>query len=361
MVYTLYFIYLIVGAISNGNGRSKSYLPFAMLLLALIIGLRDTTVGVDTLGYVEEFGRYNSMDIDQVTTSLRESKEPLFVLGSWLVASIFNSSVVFTLFWGAFPCVALGLILRDNVQYAKGHLTALLVIFALGLFAFFMAGMRQTAAISIVMLAYYQLVKNGIEYKISFLKSRDFIRFLFLMFIAYNLHNSSILFFIVLPILKIKIRWWYLPIVIGLFFVGNVFEVSFLTSLAAYFFNDRFENYGTIYESSQSINAFIMQFILFMICFLRRDQLIKADSSNNYLFNVIMVGLVFQSFSGLIYEMARVSFYYSIFLAVLVPRAIEAYPTHIKKTMYVGFTTLVLFYLYFLSSSNLPEYHSVLF
>lgn len=361
MVYTLYFIYLIVGAISNGNGKSKTYLPFAMLLLALIIGLRDTTVGVDTLGYVEEFSRYNSMDSGQLIAVLRESKEPFFVLGSWFVAVLFNSSAMFTLFWGAFPCIALSLVLRDNVRLAKDNLVAILVIFALGLFAFFMAGMRQSAAISIVLLAYYRLVRDGVEFKVSFFRSRNFIMFLLLMLVAYNLHNSSILFLLILPILKIKIRWWYLPVVLGLFFVGNVFEVSFLTSLAAYFFNDRFENYGTIYESSQSINAFIMQFILFMICFLRRDQLIKADSSNNYLFNIIMVGLVFQSFSGLIYEMARVSFYFSIFLAILVPRAIEAYPTSMKKTLYVGFTTLVLFYLYFLSSSNLPEYHSVLF
>lgn len=361
MIYSLYFIFLIIAAISLGNKISKNYIRFAMLFLAIIIGFRDTSVGVDTLGYVEEFSRYNSMDSGQLIAVLRESKEPLFVLGSWLVAVLFNSSAMFTLFWGAFPCIALSLVLRDNVRLAKGNLVSNLVIFALGLFAFFMAGMRQSAAISIVLLAYYQLVKNDIQYKFSYLKSRNFIRFLLLMFVAYNLHNSSILFLIVLPFLKIRIRWWYLPIVLGLFFVGNVVEVGFLTNMASYFFNDRFENYGTVYESSQSINAFIMQFILFMICFLRRDELIKTEPSNNYLFNIIMLGLVFQSFSGLIYEMARVSFYFSIFLAILVPKAIEAYPVTIRKTMYVGFTTLVLFYLYFLSSSNLPEYHSILF
>ena len=81
------------------------------------------------------------------------------------------------------------------------------------------------------------------------------------------------------------------------------------------------------------------------------------DERNGYLFNILVVGLVFQALSGMIAEMCRVSFYYSIFACVLVPKAIELYPKNLRDLLYSAFCGLMFFYLFFLSGSNLPEYH----
>ena len=360
MIYILFFAYLIFGAIAFGDKNSSSYLRWAMIFLAVIIGLRSTEVGVDTFGYVENFKEISSFTFDQLLIGLKDAKEPLYVLGTWLVGCIFNSSVAFTIFWGAFPCVAIYYVVKHDVKLVKGQLVSILCLFALGLFAFFVAGIRQTAAISVVLLAYRCLTKKEISWKLLFLKSKQFLFFCLLMLIAYNIHNSSLLFLLTIPLLKFRVSWWYFPFVTSLFFISSFMKIEFLTKMTSLFFDDRFASYGTTYESSQSINAFIMQLILFTICYVKREALTKRNVRNGYLFNILIVGLVFQSFSGMIYEMARVAFYFSIFAIILVPKAIEEYKPGQKKLLYVGFTVSVLIYLFFLSSANLPAYSSVL-
>lgn len=361
MIYILFFTFLICGAIAFGDRNNKSYLKWTMIFLAAIIGLRSTEVGVDTSGYVESFKAMGLMDFSQLLVGMKESKEPLYLLCTWSVSQISDSSVVYLLFWALFPCVSMYYMLKENIRSAKGILVSILCFFALGLFAFFVAGIRQTAAISVVLLAYKCLTKKEILWKLSFLKSTRFLSFCLLMFIAYNIHNSSILFILAIPFLKFRVNWWYFPLVISLFFVGNFVKIGFLIEMASLFFDDRFASYGTTYESSQSINAFVMQFALFTICYVKHKALVKRDARNEYLFNVLMVGLVFQSFSGMIYEMARVSYYFSIFAIILVPKSIDEYAPSQKTLLYVGITVFVLIYLFFLSNTSLPEYSSVLF
>lgn len=360
LVYIFYFSFLVIGAVVLNKQYSRAFLFLAMAFLALIIGCRSVDVGVDTVGYVNDFMFYQHIDYPRVLEIMKTAKEPLFILGSYFVSMFTSSSIWFTLFWGTLPCIALYIVLKDELRTARGILVSILIIFALGLFSFFIAGMRQTAAISVTLLAYKCLTTKGVKYKLSFLISPQLILFAVLMVIAYNLHNSSILFLLILPFLKFKIRWWYLPIVVALFFIANYVTVDFLVELSALLFEERFGSYGTVYESSQSISAFVIQLLLFCICFFQREKLMAEDERNGYLFNILVIGLVFQALSGMIAEMFRVSFYYSIFACVLVPKAIELYPKNFRDLLYGAFVSLILFYLFFLSGSNLPTYHSAI-
>ena len=354
MVYILYFSFLLIGACFFK--RRLEYLRYSLILLCLIIGFRGVEVGVDTNGYIEDFYQISSMSIDVIVRQISESKEPLYYLCSWIVGQLSSSPTVFLLFWAMIPSVSLYLFLKDANLLTKGYLISILCFFALGLFAFFVAGLRQTAAISIVLIAFRNLTQKDIKWCLSFWGSKSFLAFVMWMLVAYNLHNSSILFLVALPLLKVRVSWWYFPFVMGLFFIGSFIKIGFLVELSTLFFNDRFAAYGTIYESSQSINAFLLQLIFFSISYIKRGKLVKKDLRNNYVFNILLVGLVFQSLSGMIYEMARVAFYFSIFFLVLVPKAIEEYSVEVRNVLYFGITSLLLVYLFCLSSSNLPEY-----
>ena len=356
MVYILYFSFLVVGACLFKGKYVLGYLKFAISFLCIIIGCRNIKVGVDTSGYIEDFYQISAMNIDMLIKCISETKEPLYYLLSWFISLLSSSPTVFLLFWAMIPSVSLYYFLKEANLSTKGLLLSFLCFFSLGLFAFFVAGIRQTAAKSVVLIAYRCLIKNEIKWRLSFIRSKSFLSFLLWMLVAYYLHNSSILFLLVLPLLKIKVCRWYLPFALFLFFIGNFIKIGFLVELSTLFFNDRFATYGTVYESSQSINAFIMQLILFTICYIKRNELLKRDYRNRYIFNVLLVGLVFQSMSGMIYEMARVAFYFSIFFLILVPKAIEEYSIELKRILYVGITSLLLVYLFCLSSSNLPEY-----
>ena len=361
MVYTLFFVFLIFGAlIAKSRICSKLYLFTTMTFLFIMIGLRDTTVGTDTLGYTKDFARFAHMSFSQVCAYAFSSKEPLYVLISWLPSIFSTNYTAYLLTWALFPSVSLYKVFKADLKDSTDFMIATIVLFLLGLFAFYVAGIRQTAALSIV-FAGAQYLKhiswNGFR---KLLSDKNIYFFLLTIAIAYMIHNSSVLFVLAIACLLFKVRWWYLIMVIALFFLGQYVKIDQIVSISSFLFEDRFASYGTTYESSQNASAFIMQFLLFLICFIVRGRLIKRDVYNNFLFNMLFLGLVFQSLSGTMAEMARISFYFSMFAMILVPRSIKEYTGNIKIFVYVGFTIASLYYLFFITSSNLPEYNSIL-
>lgn len=363
MVYILFFGGLIAGAlVVSGRVVGKMLLSVIMLFLLAIIGFRDVSVGTDTLSYTEDFMRFSNMAPSEMWKYAISTKEPLYIIVSWLPSIFTRNYTIFLLAWALFPVCSLYSVFKNELQGSKDYMIAFFVFFLLGLFAFFVAGIRQTAALSIVFYAgskYLSHIDNHVKIK-SFIWNKTLYRFLILIGIAYLFHNSSVLFLLAIPFLFVKVRWWYLILAIGFFFLGKYVHVDILVTVSKFFFEDRFENYGTAIESSVNTSGFIMQIILFLICFSVKGKLIKDNYQNNFLFNMMFLGLVFQSLSGLIAEMFRISFYFSMFGMILVPRAFKAYSINYRSIAYLGFTLVSLLYLLFLTSSNLPEYHSVL-
>ena len=361
MVYTLYFILLIFGAlIVKGKRGNNHYLFGVMTFLFLIIGLRDVSVGADTLSYTEDFFYFYHKSFSEIWNHACKSKEPLYILISWFPSLYSDSYTSYLLTWALFPTFSLYWVFKAELQDGKDILIALLVFFLLGLFAFYVAGIRQTAALSIVFAGARCLRNfswNGFK-KLIF--NRSIYTFFLAITIAYMIHNSSILFVLAIPCLFFQVRWWYLLLVLGLFFISKFVQLDAIIMLSKFFFEERFDTYGTVYESSQNVSALIMQVILFLVCFVVKGKLIKNDSYNNFFLNMMFLGLVFQSLSELMAEMARVSFYFSMFAMILVPKAFREYPKDTKLLSYAGFVVISIFYLFFITSSNLPKYHSVL-
>ncbi|WP_462362002.1 EpsG family protein [Parabacteroides johnsonii] len=362
MVYIIFFFILIFGTlVTKSRKESVYYLFMIMILLLAIISLRDVSVGTDTLSYTEDFIRFSHMSFSEMWNYAFTTKEPLYVIISWIPSLLSTNYTCFLLVWALFPVCSLYKVFKAELQDSKDFFIAILVFFLLGLFAFYVAGIRQTAALSLVFFAGAKYLR---EYNMKDIKSviKGKVIYCFAIFIglAYLIHNSSVLFLLAIPLVFLKVRWWYLFLVFGLFFIGKYVQIDQVVLLSKLFFEDRFATYGTVYESSQNISALIMQIILFLICFIVKDKLVRRDTQNNFFFNLLFIGLVFQSLSEMMAEMARISFYFSMFAMILVPRAFKEYSTNYRKFIYFGFSVVCLYYLFFLTGSNLPEYHSVL-
>ncbi len=361
-MYAAFFTFLIFGGLFAPKSLGKIYLFWVMLLLLLIMGFRSELVGSDTLSYLAYFESMSNISLQGVEDTFAKAlREPLYYFTTWGLRQITSSTILYLFFWALFPCVSVYCILRDELTTPKDYMVAILCLFSLGFFAFFVAGIRQTAAIALVFLSYRYLQDIDISLNpFSYFKGKS-LKFALCLLLAFWCHNSAILILGALPFLKVKVRWWYLPIVVMLFFVGQFFSIGFIAQVAAYVFGDTYSAYGTEYESSQSINGFIMQFILFLMCFLRYPQLRDRDRTNITLFNLVLVGMVLQSFSGMLAEMWRAAFYFSIFFLILVPRAIREYPQPLRSLIYPSFACLLIIYLFFLASAQLPPYTSSIF
>lgn len=341
MVYIIFFIVLILGAIIVPKQGRNNFIATVSLLFWAIIGLRDISIGTDTAGYVAGFqSAYNG----PLKLFVTDAKEPLYIAFTWILAQLFDNYTIYLLFWGAFPAFSIYWICKNELNTSSEFLLSMLVVFILGFYAFYVAGIRQTAAISVCLFSW------------QFLKKNKLIPFFLTVAVAYLFHNSALLFALVYFLRFLKVRWYYLVAVVGFFFLGNVIKISQLIALSAFFFEDRFGTYGNTYESELSKSGFFMQLILYIICFLQKDRLIKKDENTNFLFGITLVGLVFMSLTGMIAEMWRMAMYFSIFFILLLPKAISCYPLKVRKVLYMIFTLGCLVYLFYLTSANMPSY-----
>ncbi len=343
-IYFIYFSLLGVVCRVTYKGNRKIGIFIIAFLTWLLIGLRDISVGTDTLSYVNDFNSFRWLSFEGLWVRItKDLKEPLYNLITWGFGQISDSYTVYLLGWALFPAVAIYIICKDNLKSPTQYFEAILTICMLGLYAFFIAGIRQTAAISIVLISY------------KYLKDGKLIKFVCLIAVAYLIHNTAILFLIAYPLKYLKVKWWFPVILVGLYIASSSIQIDGIVQLAELVFKDRFAAYGTSYESTQNESAFFIQLALFLIAFFKIRLLAKTDSSNNILFILATVGLFFQSLAGMLAEMSRISFYFCVFDIILIPRALAEYGK-IRPIVNATFIVACIILLLFISKSNLPLY-----
>lgn len=343
--YVLFFFFVFTGAATTLKTKNSNwYFVFTAVLLWLLIGLRDISVGTDTFGYVGEFTSIAKLSSFLMWKHALMYKEPLYILITWIISRISTNYTLYLLFWALIPSASLYITFRRAFDDRVECLISILVFFLLGLFAFYVAGIRQTAAISIILLSFKSI------------SEKKLIHFLLYVLVASLFHNSAIIFIIAFPVWFIRFRWWYLFILGALLYFVSFVALDSIFVFTEYFFGDRFENYSMGYESTQSNSALIMQFILFGICVVKAKTLIKKDNSNSTLILLAFIGVCFQSMAGMLAEISRISFYFCVFDLILVPRALKEFGRSNTRLLIAAFSVVALIYLFFLTSANLPEY-----
>lgn len=336
ITYILYFIFIIVIALYlNGyqNGRNW-FLILSIGLMWLMIGLRSIDIGYDTRDYVQAFLTANSF-------SFSDTKEPLF----WATTSFIrlftdNYNIYFLLIQSAY-CISLFLLLKRHLATTIESLIAITLIFLLGIYAFSASGLRQTIAIGFVILAFLTAEKE------------KWFAYALCIAIAFGFHNSSLMMAPMFLLRKVNLNRVAIPMVIAMFIVAQVMPENIVELMYSRdsILESRYGNYGTIYESKQNYSGFILQLILVIMVFIRRNKINLPSETKNFFFNMAYLGLGFQSMTVVIAEFFRISLYFCIFDIVLVPIALTTF-TRNKKIIYSGFMIGCLIYIFLLAKGN---------
>lgn len=391
MVYILLFVLLILGVVINSKRGSQLFLVFLVCALWLIIGLRDVDVGGrfgnDTPDYVfNDFLSYSKMSFKEIFRFIFNSGrlEPLYVLISWLSSCISDNYSIYLLTWAFFPVIGIYRMFKEEFINNKSYFIdyrasrnvcpvlstngfqeygttdisiGFIVLFMTGLFSFYLSGIRQTGAMGILMWSFPSFQKIHFNNIKQFIIDKNLYSFLLCVTCAFLIHNSSIIFLFVFFLNVFKARWLYLPIVVGTFFLSNIIDISQIVTISSLIFGERFEIYGNSYSSSLSLIGFFIQVLLFLPCLIKSKILISKDKTNQFYLNAMLLGLIFQSLTGIIGEMFRISYFFSMFSLILVPRALKEYRSStFGKVICFLFIIACLIYLFILNKSNLPEY-----
>jgi len=303
------FLGLINTIISEKINKSKIFIIFAGFLLFLISTFRSIYFAPDVVGYVNEYMSLSYRDLGELWRNFisNTGKDPIF----YIVAKIINMFGASYREWLAiiagFFCFAVSKLIY---RYSDENYLSFVVLISLGFFYFSLTGLRQTVALSIILLSY------------KYLRERKLWIFIIIVVLSSLFHISALIFLIAYPIANMKIGWKQ---VIGISIsLALVFLFKELLIKILYFLNieDRF---GSYLEGATTLtfSGFIIQLCVYLFCLFYKRRVLENDDKNISLYNLLFLGLVFQAFSTIIAEFFRISMYFSIFSIILIPKAIN--------------------------------------
>ncbi len=341
----LYIIIILLGIFFNdGKGsieiRRKWYVFIIITILILESCLRSVTVGPDTLSYYYSFQRFiTEGDWAEILSSFRkayiegEGKDAGYLVFMKLV-QVVSINFNFYLFICALVFfVPLGFILYHystnilQLMFAFSLYVALFHIVAL-------SGIRQQVATGFAFIAFLQLEKN------QYWKAFFFI-------ILGSLIHISLLIFLLVPIIRITVSQHLKRIHLYSFFIIPfviVYSRDIMALLASFLVNE----YYLGYSESETINGaytyVVLMELLSLFCYIAiKKQSIDANTKTGLLYTMLPLLTMTAPLISLDGALIRVGQYFTLYMMLLVPLAIDAmFKATNRRVMYFGFILILL-------------------
>lgn len=335
----IYFILLFVilllaeccggSKLVRGRLRLKNIHWCVFAGIFLLIGLRNMSVGTDTVTYISIFWG-ETENWKGLVEFLSDNPEPLYTMLLMFCQLITDNYTVFLCVF-AFPISYC--FVRLMKTYSDDYLISVILFLVLGLMGFCMAGLRQSIAIAFTLMAYREA------------RERKLLPFLVWCLLAYGFHNTAIVFVFIYPLVNRKISWKYW-VASAIAVLLGVTRSRIVLQVASFFFTqDRYSTYGAEYTSSLNYTMFLIQFLLVVFCYCFRKNVLREEQANASLYHLAFVGLIFQAFVPILGEFFRISMYFSIYLCFLVPKTIKCMENKtIKRLAYLGLILVGIVY-----------------
>lgn len=168
----VYFLVAFILTLLCIGKSSKWKLAISFLLLLIIGGFRDVSVGTDTKNYAMLFDSYGS-DVSM----MYHATEPLFLLIQFLVAKMGGGYEIMLLIIMA---IILGTIHYYAYLVSKSYLYVILCFFLLYFYFYSFNTMRQYMGMGFCLIAFYYLSKKEVK------------RYFLFIFIAFLFHATAL-------------------------------------------------------------------------------------------------------------------------------------------------------------------------
>lgn len=333
IIYGTYIMVCILASIQASKkglgmaeGLNKLCLKVSCFFLFLMIGLRHYSIGSDTQSYCNDFLNYKNYRWSEIIA--KGTNYGFYVFNKVMSCIAPNSYTIYLAVVALITVVAIYFFLKCN---SKDILMSQVMLLSLGFVFFFMTGIKQTLAISVLLFAYEQL------------KEKHLIRFIFLVGLATLFHNTAIVFLLAWPVSCLKFKKLYILIAPLSIFLVYIFRLQ-IFGYAKGLLGDVYSAYGTIYESENNLTGLFIQICIFAVSlFLLWNN--KKDDETKLLLSLYVIGMAFQAMTGVMAEFFRISLYFSVFGVILLPKALVEGRPDCRLLIYIG--SLLVFVLYF--------------
>ena len=312
LIYILLAIFLAFGSlILSLNGRlvfkqNKLCDIILFSLLCLFLGLRDPSVGSDTVTYRESFG-----EIVNYGATLLHMEIGFFYLNK--VVALLGGEFHWLLLISAFIPLYF---VRKSVTYFEIYnifLAYYVLLCSSFLLIYLFSGVRQGIAMGIVLYGYKYVVE------------RKFWYFLFFVFGASLFHFSAI---VVIPIywLTRKIPLWIvINGTICAFVLAHIGITTSLFSLVISLFTGHYASYAENFSGFGNTNTGLGIYVRIIVWLWVIYMLSRNTDSIRYLiiYNVLSIGVISYSFCLGVDILIRLSEYFTIVLIIAIPYVLQ--------------------------------------
>lgn len=307
-------------------------------MLILIAGLRNMYVGPDdTFNYYNEFRAIGLMGYGDIVESF---KDPAFyILTKLLKFFIGDNFQLYLIICSSVLIIPLG---RFIYRESENPMISYLMFISLGFFNFSMVCIRQSMAIGILILSY------------DALKNRKLTTFLLYVLMASACHVTALIFLIAYPLCFFKYNIRIMILYIAAMVIAVIVGQDFINSFDLSIIDDRLGGYQLGNARVLSAAGFI-QLVLFAIVFaLGYRALNKKDSvSTNLHCHLLSLAMIFQSLVFIIAEFFRVSWYFKVYILILIPMILAILG---KNRKIYTFIFSILFIIYFFMGAGIEDY-----
>lgn len=280
----------------------QRYLRIVCWILVLLAALRGSTVGTDTIAYINDYNAVNSLSWTDVLE--RYADFPVYYLLSKL-CSLLHLPV--QVLFGIVEGVYVYSIYKFTSRFSEDKLYTILCFEMIGLYAFSLAGLKQTLSMAFVLFYYMALI------------DKKYIQTVVLAVVAYLCHHASLIFLAGVALYFIrnwKIFYWGLAGMVVL----SLFGTSFLWSNMVTALNN--EHYTELYMADEGYSNTTMIFygVLLAVLFIFSGNYRKQRTvESRVVLGMSTLAFVFQAFSLISSTAFRLSYFFLPFMIVGFP------------------------------------------
>ncbi|THE14033.1 EpsG family protein [Bacillus timonensis] len=205
--------------------------------------------------------------------------------------------------------VPLGVIIY---KYSQNIFLSYLIYFSFEFFFFNFSGIRQSLALSGILISYYFII-NKKPWK-----------FIILILLSASFHNTALVFLPAYWLAQKKITKSYLLCLLGFFIIMYIMKYRIGEILTNLYYDDSQHVIG-LYESSTGIGGtavFIILVLLLGFIFYNASTF-SAIIENRVLTNIMIIALMIQLLSSFSYLFTRLNLYYFIFIILYLPYVVS--------------------------------------
>lgn len=302
-----FFVYRYTNIPDKEYKTPLFYYIIMSVYMVVLIGLRSANIGIDTNGY---YGMYKSAASLSFSDLKYDMSDKGFVVLEIILNRLHISFNGFNLIYAAFVIIIVSLFIYKMSEMP--WLSYFLYI-CFGFFLLDFSMVRQTLAMSIVILAFLSDKNRGIK---------DFALFALLVLLASSIHASAIIFMPVwfikkLPFNSVLVTFFIVLIPLCYLFKGQLSNM--LINLAGNV-SDKYEGYSKAGEGNAGILLYFMMIVTVVFSlFIPRFFKDKQNTTMFYLLCIMLIIFPGVQGGGAI---MRIYYYFYIFMIVFVPNMV---------------------------------------